>query len=87
VERTKLSRSARRPQSLSSSASVSSKRLSVFAVILTKGPQRHAGKTYDISGPAAVTMDEVAGYISAALGTRVEYHTPNEAGVLSAKRA
>ena len=32
----------------------------VFAVILTDGPQRHAGKTYDISGPTAVTMDEVA---------------------------
>ena len=51
----------------------------VFAVILTDAPQRHAGKTYDISGPAAVTMDEVAGYISAALGTRVEYHARTEA--------
>jgi len=51
----------------------------VFAVILTDGPQRHAGKVYDISGPTAVTMDEVAGYISAALGTRVEYHTRTEA--------
>jgi uncharacterized protein YbjT (DUF2867 family) len=51
----------------------------VSAVILTEGPQRHAGKTYDISGPAAVTMDEVAGYISAALGTRVEYHARTEA--------
>ena len=50
----------------------------VFAVILTDGPQRHAGKTYDISGPAAVTMDEVAEYISAALGTRVEYHARTE---------
>jgi uncharacterized protein YbjT (DUF2867 family) len=51
----------------------------VFAVILTEGPQRHAGKTYDISGPAAVTMDEVAGYLSAVLGTRVEYHARTEA--------
>jgi NAD(P)H dehydrogenase (quinone) len=51
----------------------------VFAVILTEGPQRHAGKVYDISGPAAVTMDEVAGYISAALGTRVEYHARTQA--------
>lgn len=51
----------------------------VFAVILTEGPQRHAGKIYDISGPAAVTMDEVAGYLSAALGTRVEYHARTEA--------
>jgi uncharacterized protein YbjT (DUF2867 family) len=51
----------------------------VFAVILTEGPQRHAGKVYDISGPTALTMDEVAGYISAALGTRVEYHARTEA--------
>jgi NAD(P)H dehydrogenase (quinone) len=51
----------------------------VFAVILTEGPQRHAGKTYDISGPAGVTMDEVAGCLSAAVGTRVEYHARTEA--------
>jgi NAD(P)H dehydrogenase (quinone) len=51
----------------------------VSAVILAEGPQRHAGKIYDISGPTAVTMDEVAGYISAALGTRVEYHARTEA--------
>ncbi|MCW2655132.1 MAG: family NAD(P)-dependent oxidoreductase [Mycobacterium sp.] len=51
----------------------------VFTVILTEGPQRHVGKIYDISGPTAVTMDEVAGYISAALGTRVEYHARTEA--------
>ena len=50
----------------------------VFAAILTEGPQRHAGKIYDISGPEAVTMNEVAGYISAALGTRVEYHARTE---------
>jgi uncharacterized protein YbjT (DUF2867 family) len=51
----------------------------VSAAILIEGPQRHAGKTYDISGPAAVTMDEVAGYLSEALGTRVEYHARTEA--------
>jgi NAD(P)H dehydrogenase (quinone) len=50
----------------------------VFEVILTDGPQRHAGKVYDISGPTAVTMDELAEYISAASGTRVEYHARNE---------
>ena len=51
----------------------------VAAVILTEGPQRHAGKVYDLSGPAAVTMDEVAGYLSSALGIRVEYHARTEA--------
>ena len=34
---------------------------------------------YDLSGPNAVTMDEVAGYICAALGTRVEYHARTQA--------
>jgi NAD(P)H dehydrogenase (quinone) len=51
----------------------------VFAVILTDDPGRHAGKTYDISGPEALTMGEVAGYISSALGIRVEYHARTEA--------
>jgi NAD(P)H dehydrogenase (quinone) len=51
----------------------------VSAVILTDGPQRHAGKVYDLYGPAAVTMDEIAGYISAALGMAVEYHHRTEA--------
>ena len=50
----------------------------VSAVILTDDPQRHAGKVYDLSGPMAVTMDEIAEYISAALGTLVEYHARTE---------
>jgi uncharacterized protein YbjT (DUF2867 family) len=33
---------------------------------------------YDISGPTAVTMDELADFISAASGTRVEYHDRTE---------
>src|SRR5258705_3314152 len=51
----------------------------VFAVILTEGPERHAGRIYDISGPVAVTMDELAGCLSAALGAHVEYHARTEA--------
>jgi hypothetical protein len=51
----------------------------VFAVILTDGPQHHAGKVYDICGAAAVTMDEIADYISAALRARVEYHARTQA--------
>jgi uncharacterized protein YbjT (DUF2867 family) len=51
----------------------------VSAVILTDGPQRHAGRIYDLCGPTAVTMDEIAGYLSAALGTRVEYHHRTDA--------
>jgi NAD(P)H dehydrogenase (quinone) len=51
----------------------------VSAVILTDDPQRHAGKIYDLSGPTAVTMDEIAGYMAAALGAAVEYHHRTEA--------
>jgi NAD(P)H dehydrogenase (quinone) len=51
----------------------------VSAVILTDGPERHADKIYDLSGPTAVTMHEIAGYIAAALGTAVEYHARTEA--------
>jgi NAD(P)H dehydrogenase (quinone) len=51
----------------------------VSAIILTDCPQRHAGKLYDLSGPTGVTMDEIAGYISAALGAAVEYHHRTQA--------
>ncbi|MCU1700801.1 MAG: NAD(P)-dependent oxidoreductase [Mycobacterium sp.] len=37
------------------------------------------GKVYDISGVAAVTMDEIADYISAALRGRVEYRARTQA--------
>jgi uncharacterized protein YbjT (DUF2867 family) len=42
----------------------------VSAAILTDGPQRHADKIYDLSGPTAVTMDEIAGYTRRARGGR-----------------
>lgn len=45
----------------------------VAARILLDGAGRHAGRVYDISGPAAITMPELAGFLSAGLGT-VEYH-------------
>jgi NAD(P)H dehydrogenase (quinone) len=51
----------------------------VFEVILTDDPQRHVGKVYDISGPTAATMDELADLISAVSGAPVNYHTRNEA--------
>lgn len=46
----------------------------VAAVLLAEGAGRHAGHVYDMSGPAPVTMADVAGYISEVLGTTVEYH-------------
>ena len=49
----------------------------VFEVILTDGPQRHAGKIYDISGPTAVTMDELAGLHLRGVGNPRRVSRPN----------
>ncbi|MFB4267412.1 SDR family oxidoreductase [Nonomuraea sp. GTA35] len=37
-------------------------------------PEEHAGATYDLTGPQALTLDEVAALISAATGRDVTYH-------------
>jgi uncharacterized protein YbjT (DUF2867 family) len=42
-------------------------------VCLTEGPQKHANKFYDITGPAPQNMDEIAADLGAALGKKVEY--------------
>merc|ERR1712025_1242943 len=42
-------------------------------VCLTEGPQRHANKFYDITGPAPQNMDGIAADLGAALGKKLEY--------------
>jgi uncharacterized protein YbjT (DUF2867 family) len=37
------------------------------------GNGSHHAKSYDMTGPEALTMDEVAAHISQAIGRRVEY--------------
>ncbi|WP_460748878.1 SDR family oxidoreductase [Myceligenerans cantabricum] len=37
-------------------------------------PDAHAGRTYDLTGPRALTLEEVAATISAVRGTDVVYH-------------
>ena len=37
-------------------------------------PAAHTNRTYDLTGPQALTLDEVASTISAVRGTRVSYH-------------
>ncbi|CAF4718054.1 unnamed protein product, partial [Rotaria sp. Silwood1] len=44
----------------------------VAAVILTN-PAAHIGKSYDLTGPKAVNMDEVANIYSAVLGRKIRY--------------
>jgi uncharacterized protein YbjT (DUF2867 family) len=45
-----------------------------------RGPG-YAGRTYDITGPDAITFDDLAGHISEAAGRRIRYlrQTPQEA--------
>jgi len=43
------------------------------AVCLMEGPEKHANKFYDITGPQPQNMYEVAADLSAALGKHVEY--------------
>merc|ERR1712013_597035 len=46
-------------------------------VCLTEGPQQHANKFYDITGPAPQNMDEIAADLGAALGKKVVYRPQN----------
>ena len=43
------------------------------AVALTEGPDRHANKFYDITGPAPQSMSEIAADLGRAMGKDVEY--------------
>jgi NAD(P)H dehydrogenase (quinone) len=44
------------------------------AVAVLRDPAAHAGATYDLTGPAALTLTEVAGTITAVTGRPVRYH-------------
>jgi len=43
------------------------------AVCLLEGPEKHANKFYDLTGPAPQNMDEIAADLSVALGKKVVY--------------
>ena len=45
----------------------------VAALCLLEGPEKHANKFYDITGPAPQNMDEIAADLSTAMGKKVEY--------------
>ncbi|NUW31971.1 SDR family oxidoreductase [Nonomuraea sp. SMC257] len=44
------------------------------AVAVLADPDEHAGRTYDLTGPEALTLDEVAAVLSEATGRPVAYH-------------
>ncbi|WGL52158.1 SDR family oxidoreductase [Nocardioides sp. BP30] len=44
------------------------------AVAVLREPAAHAGSTYELTGPEALTLHEVARRLSAALGRSIDYH-------------
>ncbi|HET7397575.1 MAG TPA: SDR family oxidoreductase [Intrasporangium sp.] len=45
-----------------------------LAAAVLRDPARHAGATHDVTGPEALTLDEVADVMSRATGRPVSYH-------------
>ncbi|MFI2487207.1 NAD(P)H-binding protein [Promicromonospora kroppenstedtii] len=43
------------------------------AVLLDEDPRRHAGRTYFLTGPEALTFDDIAATLSAAIGRTIRY--------------
>jgi NAD(P)H dehydrogenase (quinone) len=50
----------------------------VAAAVLTDGPDVHAGRKYVVSGPEALSMEQVAELFSAALGHVIQFHQRGE---------
>lgn len=44
------------------------------AVLLDEKPLRHDGVTYDVTGPLALSLTEVAGLLTVATGRKITYH-------------
>lgn len=47
------------------------------AVLLTEGPEKHANKFYDITGPEPQSMDEIAADLGRAMNKTIEYRAQN----------
>lgn len=55
-------------------AAVAQDDIADVAAALLLDPDRHAGRTYDLTGPEALSLDEVAVAITASTGRPVRYH-------------
>ncbi|WP_242089831.1 SDR family oxidoreductase [Curtobacterium sp. DN_7.5] len=44
------------------------------ATAVLRGPSAHLDRTYELTGPAAITLDQAAATVSAVRGTPVRYH-------------
>ncbi|MFI6924236.1 SDR family oxidoreductase [Nonomuraea spiralis] len=55
-------------------AAVAQDDIAESAVAVLLDPGAHAGRTYDLTGPEALTLDEVAATLTAATGRAISYH-------------
>jgi NAD(P)H dehydrogenase (quinone) len=55
-------------------ASVTRADIARVAAVVLRNPAEHVGKTYDLTGPEALTMEEVAGTITEVTGREVTFH-------------
>ncbi|KAJ3155361.1 hypothetical protein HDU86_004263 [Geranomyces michiganensis] len=57
------------------------------AVAVLLDPSKHVGATYELTGPQAWTLHEIAAGLSAALGKKVEYHNETLQEARASRRA
>jgi uncharacterized protein YbjT (DUF2867 family) len=55
-------------------AAVAQDDIADVAVAVLRAPREHAGATYELTGPEALTLDEVATQLTQATGREVTYH-------------
>ena len=55
-------------------AAVAQDDIAEVAALILRTPSAHAGATYDLTGPQALTLSEVAATIASATGRQVSYH-------------
>jgi uncharacterized protein YbjT (DUF2867 family) len=60
-------------------AAVSQKDVAAVAAAVLQDPASHAGQAYDLTGPAALTLDEVAAVLTEVTGRPHRFHDETEA--------
>lgn len=55
-------------------AAVARADVAAVAAVVLRSPEAHAGASYDLTGPEALTLDEVAARAGAALGRSLSFH-------------
>ena len=68
-------------------AFVDARDIAAVAAEVLAAPAAHAGRRYELTGPAALSMADVAGVLSGVLGRAVRYVDPGEAGYRQALEA